>query len=61
MGTHLQTEKWIKVHEKMGTEIQVEIGRKLLTLRRRRKEWVKYKEYRFLEIAAMSKGNRSKI
>lgn len=37
------------------TEIQVEIGRKLLTLRRRRKEWVKYKEYRFLEIAAMSK------
>ena len=60
MGTHLQTEKWIKVLERMGTEIQVEIGRKLLTLRRR-KEWVKYKEYRFLEIAAMSKGNKSKI
>lgn len=60
MGTHLQTEKWIKVHERMGTEIQVEIGRKLLALRRR-KEWVKYKEYRFLEIAAMSKGNESKI
>ena len=56
----MQTEKWIKVHERMGTEIQVEIGRKLLTLRRR-KEWVQYKEYRFLEIAAMSKGNKSKI
>ena len=46
----MQPEKWIKVHDRMGMEIQVEIGRKLLMLRRRMKEWVKYKEYRFLEI-----------
>lgn len=49
-GDTLQPEKWIKVHERMETEIQVEICRKLLRLMRRRKEWVKYKEYRFLEI-----------
>lgn len=46
----MQMEKWIKVHEGMRTKTQVEIDRKLLRLMERRKEWVKHKEHRLLEI-----------
>lgn len=47
-GDTLQPEKWIKVHERMGTEIQAEICRKLEA--HEKKEWVKYKDCRFLEL-----------